>query len=98
MRSTYVRDAWAGPLVPKVLNLRMHDVGAMMYDELTTTLNELLGTTAGEWREVNVNNMVREAITRAASRFTVGLPLCCNPYYLRAARHGPDALIDHASG
>ena len=68
-----------------------------MYDELARALDAHLGTDPGAgWRTVCLGDVIHDVVTRAASRFTVGLPLCRDEAFLRAARGSSDALM--ASG
>lgn len=72
----YVQDPWQGNLVKTELNRTLESICASMNDELQYVCNAQFGTDTENWNEVDLARTVQYIIAQAASRFTVGLPLC----------------------
>jgi hypothetical protein len=72
----YVADPWQGNLVRQELNSVLENICAAMNDELGIAFDARFGTDEENWREIDLLNTVRMVVAQAASRFTVGLPLC----------------------
>lgn len=89
----YILDGWQGHLVKTDLTPRIDEIAPILWDELSFAVDRRLGTTPGEWVEVDATDFVTDIITRAMSRFIVNLPLCRDEEYLAAARAGSDAFI-----
>jgi len=89
----FITDGWQGHLVKTDLTPRVDEIAPMLWDELAFAVDRRLGTTPGEWVEVDATDFVTDIITRAMSRFIVNLPLCRDEEYLAAARAGSDAFI-----
>lgn len=71
----YIVDAWQGLLVRTELNRILESVCAAMNSELHSAFDDVFGTDTENWKELNLYNAMQMIISRAANRFTVGLPL-----------------------
>ncbi len=71
-----VVDAWQGNLVRTEMNTVLQNVVLAMNDELGVAFDKRFGTDTTEWKEIDVFEEMRNIVAQAASRFTVGLPLC----------------------
>jgi cytochrome P450 len=78
----YIIDAWQGELVKTQLNVVLESICAAMNDELAFAFDSRLGKDTENWKDFDVFNTFRMIVAQAASRFTVGLPLCRNEEYL----------------
>ncbi|KAH9907915.1 cytochrome P450 [Xylariomycetidae sp. FL2044] len=79
----YLADPWQGDLVKTELNLVLENVCDAMNDELKHAFDTYFGTDSKDWKEIDLLSTVRMIIGQAASRFTVGLPLCRNEEYIK---------------
>lgn len=86
-------DAWQGLLVKTDLNTTLENIVQAMNDELGVAFDEHFGTDTDSWKEINLMATVREIVGQAASRFTVGTPLCRNKEYLELNFKAIDGLI-----
>lgn len=83
----YKADPWPGMLVKTEINSMLENVCAAMNDELSHAFDTHLGSDAESWKEIGLLGTVRMVVAQAASRFTVGLPLC---KFCVSRRHLPD--------
>ena len=74
--SKYVSDPWQGNLVKQEMNSVLENIVAALNDELRVAFDAQFGSNEDEWKAVNLLETVRVIVAQAASRFTVGLPLC----------------------
>lgn len=72
----YKADPWPGMLVKTELNAMLENVCADMNDELAYAFDRYFGCDMETWKEIDLLQTVRLVVAQAASRFTVGLPLC----------------------
>lgn len=72
-----ILDPWQGLLVRQDINATLEVLATAMNDELRVAFDTHFGTEG--WREVDLMKTVRMIVAQAASRFTVGLPLCMSP-------------------
>lgn len=72
----YVADAWQGLLVRQEMNSVLENIVAAMNDELGIAFDARFGIDEDNWKEIDLLETVRMVVAQAASRFTVGLPLC----------------------
>lgn len=79
----YVGDAWQANLVRDEMNAVLENTVAAMNNELQAAFDTRFGTDEKNWRRVDLLETVRLIVAQAASRFTVGLPLC--KYYQEQA-------------
>jgi hypothetical protein len=79
---SYVRDGWSGLLIKKELNTVLDTFAVELRDELFLSLDEHLGRDTDVWKEIDLSKTLRAVIAQAASRFTVGIPLCRLSYPL----------------
>ncbi|EXJ89682.1 hypothetical protein A1O3_02749 [Capronia epimyces CBS 606.96] len=92
----YKADPWPGMLVKTEINAMLENVCADMNDELAHAFDRLLGDTGSDsdsWKEIDLLHTVRLVVAQAASRFTVGLPLCRNQQYLRDCLRVVDGIV-----
>ncbi|KUI70346.1 Ent-kaurene oxidase [Cytospora mali] len=89
-------DGWQGMLVKKDMNAVLENIVQAMNDELGVAFDEYLGTDTESWTEIDLLAVVRKIVSQAASRFTVGLPLCRNKAYLDASLESVDRLVINA--
>lgn len=73
--SKYVSDPWQGNLVKQEMNAVLENIVAVLNDELRVAFDAQFGSN-DEWKVINLLETVRMIVAQAASRFTVGLPLC----------------------
>ena len=71
----YVVDAWQGMLVKTEMNKMLEGICDTMNAELQEAFDDEFGTDTENGKEVNLYNAMQMIISRAAHRFTVGLPL-----------------------
>jgi hypothetical protein len=69
-------DAWQGMLVKSDLNRVLENIVNAMNNELKTVFDEQFGKDTENWREIDLRSTIQIIVAQAASRFTVGLPLC----------------------
>ncbi|KAH7179276.1 cytochrome P450 [Fusarium flagelliforme] len=79
----YVVDAWQGMIVKYDLNRAIEVIANSMKDELAVVFDDQFGTDTENWKTVDLTQTVKMIVAQAASRFTVGLPLCRNKEYLQ---------------
>lgn len=91
-----ITDAWQGMLVKTDIGRVLENVCEAMNHELGVAFDEHLGTDTDSWRRIDLFAVVRRVVAQAASRFTVGLPLCRNVEYLDTCLQVVDALIINA--
>src|SRR5690242_4885621 len=72
----YVVDAWQGLVVKYDLNRAIEIIANNMKDELHEVFDEQFGTDTENWKRIDLTKTVKMIVAQAASRFTVGLPLC----------------------
>lgn len=72
----YALDAWQGDLVKTEMNTVLENICVAMNNELGCAFDKYFGTDTENWGEVDLLNTVRMIVAQAASRFTVGIPLC----------------------
>ncbi|OJJ46552.1 hypothetical protein ASPZODRAFT_66197 [Penicilliopsis zonata CBS 506.65] len=89
----FVIDSWPGLLIRTELNSALENIVAAMNDELKVAFDAHFGTDDKEWKEVPLLETIRVIVAQAASRFTVGLPLCRNPKYLKDAIAANESLV-----
>ncbi|KAL2822403.1 cytochrome P450 [Aspergillus granulosus] len=92
----YVADAWQGLLVRLELNSVLEHIVAAMNDELGVAFDARFGTDEDNWKKIDLLETVRMVVAQAASRFTVGLPLCRNEQYLKDSFDVVDGCIINA--
>lgn len=71
-----VVDAYQALIVKTDLNRVLENICAAMNNELSVVFDEQFGTDTENWREIDLLPAVKIIVAQAASRFTVGLPLC----------------------
>ncbi|KAL4906208.1 hypothetical protein BDW74DRAFT_190234 [Aspergillus multicolor] len=83
----FLNDPWHGHLVKSELMPEIDGVCAVMNDEIGAAFDEYFGgeteTDTQRWREIDVLEIMRLVIGRAAGRFIVGEPLCRNEAYIK---------------
>ena len=72
----YKQDPWPGMLVKTEINSMLENVCAELNDELAHAFDRFLGNDVEPWKEIDLFATIRMIVAQAASRFTVGLPLC----------------------
>ncbi|KAL3478474.1 cytochrome P450 [Aspergillus californicus] len=92
----YIQDAWQAMLVKTELNPVLENIVAALNDELGVAFDEYFGTDEENWRDIDLLETVRMVVAQAASRFTVGLPMCRNQQYLNDAFDAIDGCIINA--
>ncbi|KAM5343521.1 hypothetical protein ACJ41O_012058 [Fusarium nematophilum] len=80
-----VVDAWQGLIVKSDMNRVLENICNAMNNELHVVFDEQFGTDTENWKEIDLNATVQIIVAQAASRFTVGLPLCRDKEYLSTA-------------
>ncbi|KAH8688748.1 putative cytochrome P450 [Talaromyces proteolyticus] len=94
--SKYVTDAWQGHLVKTELNHVLENIVAALNDELGIAFSAYFGTDEDEWKVIDLLETIRMVVAQAASRFTVGLPLCRDVQYIRDCFDAIDGCIINA--
>lgn len=74
-----VVDAWQGMIVKTDLNKILETICEAMNNELGFVFDEKFGTDTENWKELDLIPTIQLVVAQAASRFTVGLPLCTIP-------------------
>ncbi|KAK2604004.1 hypothetical protein QQS21_003840 [Conoideocrella luteorostrata] len=92
----YVADPWHGTLVRTDMSHDLENICAALNDELQMAFDEYFSADSDSWKDIDLLNTVRWIVARAASRFTIGLPLCRNKEYLRLSLETVDGLILNA--
>lgn len=72
----YIKDPWQGMLVKTEMNSVLENIVAALNEELGVAFDAHFGVDGENWREIDLLETVRMVVAQAASRFTVGLPLC----------------------
>jgi hypothetical protein len=72
----YVSDPWQGNLVKKEMNAVLENIVRALNSELQVAFDARFGTNENDWKEIDLLETVRMVVAQAASRFTVGMPLC----------------------
>lgn len=72
----YKADPWPGMLVKTDINAMLEAVCVDLKDELTHAFDRHLGSDTESWMEIDLFSTIRRVVVQAASRFTVGMPLC----------------------
>lgn len=72
----YKSDPYPGMLVKTEINAMLESVCADMNDELAIAFDRYFGSDTESWQEIDLFSNVRMIMAQAASRFTVGVPLC----------------------
>ncbi|KAL4940552.1 cytochrome P450 [Aspergillus oleicola] len=91
--SKYIVDAWQGNLVKTELNAALENIVQALNDELGVAFDRYFGTDEEGWREIELLETVRLIVAQAASRFTVGLPLCRNDEYVKDCFDAIDGCV-----
>ncbi|RGP76465.1 ent-kaurene oxidase [Fusarium sporotrichioides] len=92
----YVVDAWQGMIVKYEMNRAIEVIANSMKDELREVFDEQFGTDTENWKKIDLTPTVKMIIAQAASRFTVGTPLCRNKEYLQNALDTNELFILNA--
>ncbi|KAM6513676.1 hypothetical protein FALCPG4_016050 [Fusarium falciforme] len=92
----YVIDPWQGMLVKTELNSMLENICSALNNELKYAFDVHFGTDTENWKEIDLLPTVRQVVAQAASRFTVGLPLCRDRDYLDTCIDINDRLIMNA--
>lgn len=71
-----LRSAAHEDVVRREFKLHLNTLIPEMMDEIQNAANELFGSENDDFREINLDEMIREIVTKAANRVLVGLPLC----------------------
>lgn len=90
-----ILDPWQGMLVKKDMNNVLEAIAMALEDELGVAFDHYFGTDTSEWKEVELGPAIRRIIAQAASRFTVGMPLCRDQDYLDTCMRIVDAFVMH---
>ncbi|GKT72858.1 cytochrome P450 [Colletotrichum tofieldiae] len=91
----YVVDAWQGTLVKTEINAVLENICAALNDELGFAFDKWFGTDP-EWKEIDLFESMKMVVAQAASRFTIGLPICRNEEYLNLSTDIVNQLIMNA--
>ncbi|KAF2140916.1 uncharacterized protein K452DRAFT_351633 [Aplosporella prunicola CBS 121167] len=89
----YKQDPWPGMLVKTEINSMLENVCAELNDELAHAFDRFLGSDVESWKEIDLFATIRMVVAQAASRFTVGLPLCRNEEYLSDCWKVVDGIV-----
>ncbi|KAL4965734.1 cytochrome P450 [Aspergillus stella-maris] len=89
----YIVDAWQGKLVQTEMNAVLESIVAALNDELGVAFDRWFGTDMEDWKEIDLLETVRPIVAQAASRFTVGLPLCRNDKYIKDCFDAIDGCV-----
>ncbi|CAI6090501.1 unnamed protein product [Clonostachys chloroleuca] len=88
-----ILDSWQGLLVKTELNRVLEAICASLNDELGRAFDKHFGDDEENWVEFKLRETISRAIAQANSRFTVGLPLCRDPEYLKTVLDINDGLL-----
>lgn len=80
----YWGDTWQFALVKTQLNAVLQYLIPGLNDELKLSFDTYFGKDTENWKEIELEKVLRNVIAQAASRFIVGAPLCRNETYLKA--------------
>ncbi len=72
----YLTDSWQGALIKTEMNRVLESLCEVMNDELGAAFDQHFGTDTENWVEIDLNETLKIIVAKAASRFTVGSPLC----------------------
>jgi hypothetical protein len=72
----YVADAWQANLVRDEMNSVLENIVEAMNEELKCAFDKRFGTDEENWTTIDLIPTVQLLVAQAASRFTVGMPLC----------------------
>jgi hypothetical protein len=72
----YKADPWPCMLIKSDINSKLEAVCQGLNEELKQAFDEYLGRDQEFWHEIDLLGTIRMVVARAASRFTVGFPLC----------------------
>lgn len=72
----YANDIWPGLLARLKTNTVLGRFCGDMNEELQRAFDLRFGTDENNWKEIDLFRTVQMVVAQAASRFTVGLPLC----------------------
>lgn len=72
----YKADPWPCMLVKSDISSKLEAVCDGMNEELKYAFGKYIGCETESWKEVDLLETIRMVIIAAASRFTVGFPLC----------------------
>lgn len=75
----FVGDPWQSMLVKREMNTVLENIVVGLNEELQVAFDAHFGTDEKSWKQVSLLETVRVVVAQAASRFTVGLPLCKFP-------------------
>lgn len=81
----------------KQLTVVLERIAEGLNEDLTVAFDQYFGKDTNTWEEVELLTVLRNVIAQAASRFTVGLPLCRDQGYLDASFGFVDAAVAHAA-
>ena len=76
-----VDDAWQGMIVKTDMNRVLESICEAMNNELGFVFDAKFGADTENWKELDLIPTVQMVVAQAASRFTVGLPLCMLSYH-----------------
>lgn len=80
----YWGDTWQFDLVKTQLNSVLQYLIPGLDEELKLAIDMNLGTDTETWKEIELEKVLRNIVSQAAGRFTVGAPLCRSKKYLDA--------------
>ncbi|KAJ4409450.1 hypothetical protein N0V82_009470 [Gnomoniopsis sp. IMI 355080] len=89
-------DDWQGMLVKTQMGKVLENLCQAMNEELGVAFDACFGTDTENWRRIDLLTVVRRVVAQAASRFTVGLPLCRDLGYLDECLRMTDLLVANA--
>lgn len=81
----------------KQLTVVLESIAEGLNEDLMVAFDRYFGKDTTTWKEVELFPVLRNVIAQAASRFTVGLPLCRNQDYLDASFGFVDAAVAHTA-
>ncbi|GJE99514.1 cytochrome P450 [Phanerochaete sordida] len=85
-----IDDPWHVPIIRDRLTKHLPSAFPAIYDEISTSLRELMPSCAKEWTPVPALKLSRTIVARTSNRVFVGLPVCRNEGFL-------NLLVDFAS-
>ncbi|KAL4810621.1 cytochrome P450 [Aspergillus unguis] len=91
-----ILDPWQGNLVRNDINAVLENIVAALNDELAVAFDTHFGTDTDSWKEIDLMETVRTVVAQAATRFTVGVPLCRNDQYLKDCFDAIDGCVINA--
>ncbi|KAL4922599.1 cytochrome P450 [Aspergillus aurantiobrunneus] len=80
-------------LVKDELNMVLENIVAGLNEELGVAFDAQFGVDEENWKTIDLLDTIRRVVAQAASRFTVGLPLCRNEQYLNDCFDAIDGCI-----